>query len=207
MDPQTLSEAYSRGIFPWPQRNGEVLWISPIRRGVLRFSEYHFFSRLRRFARNSDWTSTFNRKTRDVILACQKSVRTGQDFTWITDNILDAYSDLAAIGQVHSVECWSGDGTLIGGAYGVWNGRAFTGESMFFLKPNASKLALAALISELNKMSLPWIDIQIVSNYMGTVGGRLVERAEYYRMLDECQPITLVWPERLSAATLSDRIF
>jgi leucyl/phenylalanyl-tRNA--protein transferase len=198
-----LKEAYAEGIFPWPQRDGQVRWISPVRRGILHFSEFHVPAKLKRFARRCGWTISFNRCSGEVISACRSTARKGQDFTWITDEIVSAYSILARQGVVHSVECRDEEGLLIGGCYGVWNGRMFTGESMFFRRSNASKLAFAALVIELRRLGVEWIDIQIVSPYMGSVGGKLIERAEFYELLENQPERRLEWPGQVTAAELA----
>ena len=131
-----LIEAYTQGIFPWFGEDDPLLWWSPDPRMVLFTDELHVSRSLRRAVKSSRYRVTCDTAFRDVMYGCAEP-RAGQDGTWITDEMVEAYTDLAARGLAHSVEAWDGD-TLAGGLYGVAIGRMFFGESMFARRTDAS---------------------------------------------------------------------
>ena len=127
---ETLRDAYRHGIFPWPHEELAVLpWFSPKRRTVILFDELHVGRTLRKSMKRADLTYTIDRDFEAVIRACSHVPRPGQDGTWISDEIVDAYLRFHASGDAHSVEVWQ-EGALVGGLYGVDSGGVFTGESM-----------------------------------------------------------------------------
>ncbi|MEZ4873298.1 MAG: leucyl/phenylalanyl-tRNA--protein transferase [Bdellovibrionales bacterium] len=139
--PEMLFEAYSFGMFPWPQKEDEVLWFSPDQRGVLFFEHFHVPKRLQRKLAQVNWRVTVNTAFQNVIEECAKIPRKHEAGTWITRQLIDAYIEFHQLGYAHSVECWDGN-ELIGGIYGVSVGGAFSGESMFLKKVMLQKLAL-----------------------------------------------------------------
>ena len=108
--------------------------------------------------------------------------RAGESGTWITDDIIRSYTELHARGYVHSIEAWEED-TLVGGLYGVEANGAFAGESMFYLRPNASKLALLFLIEHLRSRGLDWMDIQMLTPHMELLGAKLITRDRFLEKL------------------------
>lgn len=178
----SLLRAYRSGIFPWPHRGLPLLWFSPPERGVLEFKELHIPRSLAGARRKGTFRFTVDRAFREVIAACAGARRPGQGGTWITPEMLEAYCELHRLGHAHSVEAWK-DERLVGGIYGVDAGGAFSGESMFYLEPNASKLALLRLIEHLASRGLGWMDIQMVTPHMKTLGGREIPRAEFLAKL------------------------
>lgn len=202
----TLVEAYSHGIFPWPQEGLPLLWFSPAERGVLDFSELHWSRRFLRtvrkafVSRESPLKITFNRDFAGVISACAQSPRANQPGTWILPEMQKAYCGFHEAGFAHSVECWQ-DGDLIGGLYGVYVGGVFSGESMFYKKSDASKLCLFALTDELKKAGLGWMDIQMVTPVSESVGGKYVPREQFLLRLKrarEKHPKSLEFPKEWS---------
>ncbi|HET7711198.1 MAG TPA: leucyl/phenylalanyl-tRNA--protein transferase [Thermoanaerobaculia bacterium] len=183
---QTLIDAYRHGIFPWPHEGVPLPWFSPRRRTVLFFAELHLSRSLRRAAARSTWTFTIDRDFRSVIRSCAKVPRTGQDSTWIQPEMITAYTALHDAGHAHSVEAWEED-ELVGGVYGVDAGGVFTGESMFHLRPNASKLALLFLIGHLERAGSTWLDCQTMTPHMDALGAREIGRAKFLDLLATAQ--------------------
>ena len=176
-----LLDAYSQGIFPWFSDEDPVLWWSPDPRMVLLPDELHVSRSLRRTIRTGRYAVTLDRAFRGVMAGCTEP-RRDHDGTWITGDMIDAYSDLAALGYAHSVEVWSGD-DLAGGLYGVALGQMFYGESMFSRRPDASKVALAHLVRQLGRWGFEMIDCQMSTPHLASLGAREIRRAEFVRRL------------------------
>ncbi|KYG62602.1 leucyl/phenylalanyl-tRNA--protein transferase [Bdellovibrio bacteriovorus] len=185
LDVGTLFAAYSRGIFPWPQPGLPMLWFSPEKRGVLEFKDFKVPESLRRFRRkNPQIQITVNTAFHQVIEECSKQPRPGQEGTWITPAMRRAYLDFYKEGFCLCVEVRE-DNIMIGGIYGVLVQGVFSGESMFYKKPNASKIALWALIELLEGQGHKWIDVQMVTPVVESMGGKYVDRETYLEMLEE----------------------
>jgi leucyl/phenylalanyl-tRNA--protein transferase len=176
--PDFLREAYRRGIFPWPVEGYPLLWFSPPERAVLDFGELHVPRRLARERRRTRLRFTIDRAFERVIRACSSVERAHERGTWITPEVVEGYCEFHRRGHAHSVEAWEGE-ELVGGVYGVDAGGAFAGESMFYLRPNASKLALLFLIDHLRARGLDWLDIQVMTPHMEALGARLISRDEF----------------------------
>ncbi|SRR5581483_1344067 len=177
---ETLRDAYRHGIFPWPHPELDTLpWFSPRRRAVIFFDELHIGRSLRKAMKKGELTFTIDRDFPAVIRACSRVPRPEQDGTWIEPEIIDAYIELHRAGDAHSMEVWRG-GELAGGLYGVDSGGVFTGESMFHLVPDASKLALLFLIERLNGT---WIDCQVMTPHMEALGAREITRGKFLDLL------------------------
>jgi leucyl/phenylalanyl-tRNA--protein transferase len=172
-----LLDAYRRGIFPWFNEDEPVLWWSPDPRMVLDVRAVHVSRSLRKVIRSGRFTVTFDRAFEDVMRACAEP-RPGQDGTWITGEMLDAYTRLAADGHAHSVEAWQ-QGELAGGLYGVSIGRMFFGESMFARRSDASKVALVSLACQLRAWGFRLIDCQMSTPHLASLGARDVPRARF----------------------------
>lgn len=185
LDVGTLYTAYSKGIFPWPQPGLPLLWFSPEQRGIIEFHEFRIPESLRRFRRqHPEITFTVNGDFRQVIEECSKQPRPGQDGTWITTQMKRAYLEFFKAGFCMSVEVRENN-ILIGGIYGVLVEGVFSGESMFYRKPNASKLALWRLKEVLEAQGHEWMDVQMVTPVVASMGGKLVEREVYLAMLEK----------------------
>ena len=183
---ETLRDAYRHGIFPWPHEDLPLPWFSPRRRAVIFFDELRVGRTLRRTRGKSPFRFTVDQRFPAVIEACAASPRPGQDGTWINENIIRAYRRLHEAGDAHSVEAWEGD-ALAGGLYGIDAGGAFTGESMFYLRPGASKLALLFLIDHLRERGVTWLDCQVMTPHMRALGAREITRARFLDLLAEAQ--------------------
>jgi len=183
---ETLREAYRKGIFPWPHDSVPLPWFSPRRRAVLFLDELHVGRSLQRAAKRSTLTFTIDRDFRSVIRACAAMARPEQDGTWIHPNIIAAYTRLHAAGDAHSIEAWQ-DAELAGGLYGVDAGGLFTGESMFHLQPDSSKLALLFLADHLRARGVKLIDCQVMTPHMRALGAREIARGKFLDLLTEAQ--------------------
>jgi len=182
---ETLREAYQHGIFPWPHDHLPLPWFSPRRRAVIFFDELHIGRTLRRSMRRAGLTFTIDKTFDSVIRACATVPRDDQG-TWIGPEIINAYARLHREGDAHSVEAWEGD-ELVGGLYGMDAGGLFTGESMFHLRRDASKLALLHLIEHLRQRGASWLDCQIMTPHMRALGAREIPRLQFLDLLAETQ--------------------
>jgi leucyl/phenylalanyl-tRNA--protein transferase len=177
LSPERLLDAYSRGIFPWFNDEDPVLWWSPDPRMVLFPRELHISRSLRRAIRSGRFSVTLDRAFDAVIEGCA-APRDDHEGTWITGDMMRAYSRLAQLGHAHSVETWEGT-ELVGGLYGVAIGRVFYGESMFSRRPNASKVALAHVARQLDRWNFVLIDCQMATEHLASFGAREIPRSEF----------------------------
>ena len=184
LSPERIVAAYRRGIFPWFSAGQPILWWSPDPRMVLYADEFHMSRSLRKRLRRGDYELRVDSAFGDVIHNCAASFRIGQTGTWITSAIIEAYTTLHAQGFAHSVESWR-DGELVGGLYGIALGRVFFGESMFAFETDASKTALAGLISLLRRLGTPLIDCQQETAHLATFGARAISRRLFAAHLTE----------------------
>lgn len=173
-----LLRAYRRGIFPWPVDDYFLPWFCPPERAILEFKDLHVPRRLAQLKRQNPFRFTIDQAFEDVILSCAKVKRKRESGTWITTQMIRAYTKLHREGHAHSVEAWEGE-TLVGGLYGVDAGGAFSGESMFFHRSNASKLVLLHLIEHLQSRGLDWLDIQMMTPHMEDLGAKVIPRSQF----------------------------
>ena len=171
--------AYQNGIFPWYNDDTPILWYSPHERLVLFPGELKISKSMRQILRSGKFTVTYDQCFEKVIEACSAVKREGQDGTWITNDMQNAYIRLHHEGHAHSVEVWE-QGDLVGGLYGVQIGSIFCGESMFSMVSNASK---TALISLCNSGDYTLIDCQVHTEHLESMGARMISRKEYMEML------------------------
>ena len=176
--------AYSMGIFPWYSEGEPILWWSPDPRCVLDLDDFHVSRRLRRVLNQGRFRVTFDEDFRGVIRACASVERRGQEGTWITPEMERAYVRLHEAGVAHSVECWLGE-DLVGGIYGIALGRGFFGESMFHRETDASKVVVARLVDRLAGWDFHFIDAQVTTFHMLSLGAREVPRALFLEDLEE----------------------
>jgi leucyl/phenylalanyl-tRNA---protein transferase len=178
-----LLDAYRRGIFPWYSEGEPVLWWSPDPRMVLVPAEMSISRSLRKRIRSRVYEIRADTCFTKVMRACAEP-RDGQSGTWITEDIVTAYSALHAAGLAHSIEAWQ-DGTLIGGLYGVSIGRMFYGESMFTRAVDASKVSLAHLAQQLARWRFGMIDCQMQTSHLESMGARTISRRDFLAALSE----------------------
>lgn len=181
---ERLLAAYKQGIFPWFNEGQPILWWSPDPRMVLFPSELHVSRSLNKRLNKPDYEIRFDTAFREVVMACATVSRVGQDGTWITADMLDAYCNLHELGYAHSVETWI-DGKLAGAIYGVAIGRMFYGESMFHHVTDASKIALAHLMRYLETHGYGMMDCQMKTGHLASLGAREIPRSEFSRRLEE----------------------
>jgi leucyl/phenylalanyl-tRNA--protein transferase len=178
-----LIDAYSKGIFPWFSEGQPLLWWSPDPRMVLFPPELRISRSLAKRLRRRDYEIRTDTCFETVMRACA-APRAGQDGTWITTDMIAAYSALNRRGIAHSVETWV-DGELAGGLYGIALGRMFYGESMFARATDASKLALAHLARQLQRLGFGMIDCQMKTAHLASFGAREIPRSEFMLKLQE----------------------
>ena len=196
-----LVQAYSQGIFPWYTDDMPILWWSPDPRCVLFTKALHIPRSLAKSMRRSPFSFTINQAFTEVILNCAKIQRPGQQGTWITPSMIAAYLGMHRQGLAHSVECWEGR-ELVGGVYGVALGRIFFGESMFHIRPDASKAALVTLVRCMKDQGFLLLDCQQATPHMLRLGAREIPR---YRFLDIVREHAQIDPEG-TEPTFSDVI-
>ena len=184
LHPDSLLLAYKQGIFPWPMEAFPLAWFCPPERGILDFTKLHLPRSLERQTRKNSFRFSIDENFPEVIRQCSLTPRPGQAGTWITTEMIDAYIQLHRLGHAHSVEVWEGD-QLVGGIYGVDAGGAFAGESMFYQRPYASKLALLHLINHLESKGLTWMDIQVMTPHMKAIGAEVISRDLFLHRLRE----------------------
>ncbi|HZH90370.1 MAG TPA: leucyl/phenylalanyl-tRNA--protein transferase [Pyrinomonadaceae bacterium] len=182
LHPLNLRRAYARGIFPWPVEGWPLTWFSPQERSIIEFDNLKVPRSLSKIRRRAPYRFTIDAAFHEVILSCARVKRADEQGTWITPDMFRAYCRLHELGHAHSVEAWEGD-SLVGGLYGVDAGGAFAGESMFYLRPNASKLALLHLVDHLRQRGLDWLDIQVMTPHMRAFGAREITRGEFLEKL------------------------
>ena len=208
-----LIRAYRSGIFPWFEAP-EPYWFSPDPRLVLDPSDIQISRSLRSLIRRGTFEIRVDSAFPDVIRGCAKTSRPRQDgSTWISERMQAAYTLLFKRAYAHSIECWAGS-ELVGGLYGLGLGRCFFGESMFSKQPNASKTALVALAAIALERGLAFIDCQVPTPHLISMGAKEVPRSEFLARLAEglrvptsIRPWSDSWAARSSTADWLDRMF
>jgi leucyl/phenylalanyl-tRNA--protein transferase len=190
IDSALLVHAYRQGIFPMALEDDEIGWFSPDPRGVLPLEQFHIPSRLARVTRSGRFEVVCDRDFEAVMRACAAD---REDGTWISEEIIESYVALHRRGLAHSIESWR-NGQLAGGLYGVHLGGAFFGESMFHHETDASKVALAYLVTRMRERGFSLLDIQWVTPHLAQFGAVEIPRAEYLERLGRAlaEPRTLL---------------
>ena len=174
--------AYENGIFPWYDENEPILWWSPSERMVVNPNDYKVSKSLRNIINRNIFEVTINKDFGAVISNCQKIERKGQDGTWISDEIVEAYCKLHELGHAKSIEVWQNK-ELVGGLYGIDLGDVFCGESMFSKVPNASKVAFIHLAEQLKLANYKLLDCQVHNNHLESLGCIEIDRDEFLAIL------------------------
>ncbi len=182
LQPERVMLAYRKGIFPWFESDDFLLWWSPDPRMVLFTDRLKISKSMRTVLRKKQFEVTFNKAFDQVVEACAKVKRFGQNGTWITPGLMEVYSTLHTQGHAHSVEVWE-EGVLVGGLYGIDLGTVFCGESMFSKTSNASKVALISLVKELKKNKYKLIDCQVPTQHLASMGAESISRTEFLTFL------------------------
>lgn len=198
LSPERLRAAYQRGIFPWFNAGEPILWWSPDPRAILLPENLKISRSLRQSLRNRGYSVSFDQAFAEVMRGCA-APRADQEGTWIIEPMHQAYADLHAQGIAHSVEVWR-DEQLVGGLYGINLGRAFFGESMFSTERDASKVALVHLVQQLAPRGLAFIDCQLPSPHLASLGSMDISRDEFLLHLESALERPLqgddCWPSR-----------
>jgi leucyl/phenylalanyl-tRNA--protein transferase len=177
--------AYSEGIFPW-YNEPPILWWCPDPRFVLFPNELKISASMKQVLKKGVFTFTINKDFSGVIRGCQQAPRPGQDGTWITGDIEQAYIYLHEAGYAHSVECWQNN-ELVGGFYGIQLGDCFFGESMFARVSNASKAAFITFVQYASAQGLEMIDCQVYSEHLASLGARMIPREDFLAIIKKSQ--------------------
>ena len=178
---ERILHAYRNGIFPWYE-NQYILWWCPDPRFVLFPPELNISNSMKQVFKKKNFEFTVNRDFVSVIRHCKLVTRKGQQGTWITDEMEEAYISLHKAGLAHSAEVWR-DGRLTGGLYGVRMGKIFFGESMFSLESNASKFAFISFVQQLQREGIELIDCQVYTQHLESLGARMIPRTRFCDMV------------------------
>lgn len=178
LSPERLLLAYQQGTFPWYSPGQEILWWCPPKRMVLPPSQLHISRSLKRRLKREEFQPSFNQAFEQVISQCA----TVHGTSWITPEMLQAYSQLHQLGYAHSVEIWK-EQTLVGGLYGVLYQNTFFAESMFHTATDASKVALVHLCQWLEQQNIKLIDCQFYTDHLASLGAYEITRKEFLMFL------------------------
>ena len=181
---ERLTLAYKSGIFPWFEDGEEITWFAPEERMVLFLNQLKISKSTRNIINRNTFKVTFNTAFKEVITNCQQTKRNGRLGTWITDEMLEAYTKLHELGYAKSVEVWQ-DNELVGGLYGIDLGHIFCGESMFSKVSNASKIAFIHLTKKLKAENYQLIDCQVYNDYLAQLGCEEIPRDLFMQILNK----------------------
>ena len=183
--PQRLLNGYAKGFFPWYQaEDGMFHWYIPNYRMILKTDKVTTTKNLRKKLRSSNWEFKINTRFDDVIKMCSKVKRKHENETWINESFITAYTKLYNFGFAISVESYY-EKELVGGFYGVAINRYFSGESMFHIKSDASKLALIYFCDILYQNGIEYIDCQVPSSHLASMGGKVYKKEEFIPIIWE----------------------
>jgi leucyl/phenylalanyl-tRNA---protein transferase len=181
---ERLLLAYRNGIFPWYSDDEPIMWWCPNPRFVLFPNELIISKSMNAVIKKQQFSFTINKAFNEVIKHCKTITRDGQDGTWISEEIITAYTNLHILGYAISAEAWKNN-ELVGGLYGIKMGNVFFGESMFSLKPNASKFSFIQFVQHLQKEGVQLIDCQIYTQHLESLGARMITRDEFTKQLEK----------------------
>jgi leucyl/phenylalanyl-tRNA--protein transferase len=182
LSPGMLLSAYEQGLFPWYGPEDPLLWQSPDPRMVIFPEKLHISRSMKKILRERAFNITLNHDFASVIRGCAEVERIGQGGTWISADIIAAYTELHRLGWAISAEAYL-DGELAGGCYGLRLGKVFCGESMFAKEPNASKAAFLTLAQMLFVDGVTFIDCQTPSDHLHSLGGEEISREKFLKLL------------------------
>ena len=183
LSPERIWFAYQNGIFPWFNPEDDILWWCPDPRFVLFPEDLKISKSMKKILREGKFTFTENKCFEEVMKNCQAAERKGQDGTWITDEMIKAYSTLHRFGKAKSIEVWEND-ELVGGLYGVDLGHIFCGESMFAKVSNASKAGFIYFV-EKYKNQYELIDCQVHTEHLASLGAKEIPKREFLKILKQ----------------------
>ncbi len=181
--PESVLLAYANGIFPWPIDEETLAWFSPPERAVIFVDEFRPPKRLKRSLKKASFTTKRDTSFTRVMEECAQVINRGdQDGTWITTDMIAAYTALFELGHCHSFETYL-EGALVGGLYGIQIGEFFAAESSFFRVSDASKVAMCELVEYLRELQIPWFDCQVLTPFSESFGAREIPRSDYMKLL------------------------
>ncbi|MDQ7045716.1 MAG: leucyl/phenylalanyl-tRNA--protein transferase [Sulfurimonas sp.] len=180
LNPYRLIIAYQNGIFPWYSKNDPILWWSPNPRLIMELDDFKLSKSLKKSLKK--FTYKFDTNFEEVMNKCRMKQRKGQNGTWIQEDIIKAFSELKTLDIAHSIEAYYYD-ELVGGLYGLSIGKVFCGESMFANKSDASKSAYAILIKHLKKWGYEFIDCQVPTDHLKSLGAKEISRDDFLERL------------------------
>ena len=181
-----LMHAYRSGIFPWFDDYQPILWWSPDPRMIMFLDDFKVSKSLEKIIHKNKFTITYNTCFREVIRNCSQIKREGQQGTWITSQMQEAYLQLHELGLATSVEIWLGD-ELVGGLYGIdlIDKKVFCGESMFSKVSDASKVGFYYLVAQLQAKNYQLIDCQMYTTHLERLGAKEIPRNEFLKYLNQ----------------------
>ena len=182
LNPSRLIKAYQTGIFPWYSKGDPIIWWSTDPRLIMELDDFKLRRSLKKSIKKFDYK--FDENFKEIMQKCAEVPRAGQEDTWIQNEIIEAYLELHNLGVAHSVESYY-NGEMVGGLYGVVVGKVFCGESMFAHKTDASKAAYAILIKHLKKWGYDFIDCQVPTNHLKSLGAKEVAREYFLNRLNK----------------------
>jgi len=188
LNPSRLLKAYQDGIFPWYMKDEPILWWSPDPRLIMELDDFKLSRSLKKNMKKFEYRFDYN--FYNVIKKCELSPRKNQNGTWIQEDIIKAYESLHKIGIAHSIESYQ-DNILVGGLYGIVVGKVFCGESMFADVSDASKSAYAVLIKHLKKWGYEFIDCQVPTEHLKSLGAKEVTREYFLERLKKVNTNTI----------------
>ncbi|SFV59528.1 Leucyl/phenylalanyl-tRNA--protein transferase [hydrothermal vent metagenome] len=180
LTPSRIIRAYQEGIFPWYAKDDPILWWSPDPRFIMELDEFRLTRSLKKSLKKFEYK--IDADFSGVIRSCATVPREGQNGTWILPEVIEAYETLHALGVAHSIESYH-EGELVGGLYGLAIGGVFCGESMFSKKSDASKAAYYILIQHLKKWRYSFVDCQVPTPHLASLGAKEISREEFLKRL------------------------
>jgi leucyl/phenylalanyl-tRNA--protein transferase len=188
LTPSRLIRAYQNGIFPWYAKDEPILWWSPSPRLIMELNDFKLSRSLKKSIKK--FTYKFDSNFSQVIRNCGTVQRDNQNGTWIQADIIEAFKELHSIGVAHSIESYK-DGVLVGGLYGLTVGKLFCGESMFAYSNDASKAAYAILIRHLKEWGYDFVDCQVPTDHLKSLGAKEVTREYFLERLEKIRYETI----------------
>ena len=179
LNPSRLIRAYQNGIFPWYSQQDPILWWSTDPRLIMELDDFKLSRSLKKSMKK--FTYSFDTQFTQVMRQCAITPRKGQQGSWINDELIESFEILHGMGLAHSVETYNSEGKLVGGLYGLVIGKVFCGESMFAQERDASKAAYAMLVKHLKAWGYDFIDCQVPTEHLKSLGAKEVAR-EYFLM-------------------------
>jgi len=192
LNPSRLIRAYQNGIFPWYSNQDPILWWSTGPRLIMELDDFKLSKSLKKSLKK--FTYKFDTNFEKVMRCCATTTRVGQEGSWINEELIESFNVLHGMGIAHSVESYQ-NGELVGGLYGLTIGKVFCGESMFTNKSDASKAAYYMLVKHLKKWGYDFIDCQVPTTHLKSLGAKEISRNEFLNRLYavNMDKITHIW--------------